>query len=150
MSSAESALHAAVINWLRADAGVAALLADHPYAGSPTVPAVLEYVSQDDAPESDDRFPYVVVGDTTAAEFDTDDIHGQEHTVTLHIWDKREGGKRVRQVMEAIYTAMHNVLIPISGQHTVYCYWEFSGSVPDPDVLLQHGVTRFRVVTQQS
>lgn len=148
--SAELALQQSIITTLRANAGVAALLAEHPYGGSPQVPAVLEYAPQTATPEAATRFPYIVVGDTTAIEFDTDDINGQEHTVTLHIWDRYRGRTRVRRVMDAVYGALHHVAISVDGQHLVYCYFEFSESIPDPDVLLQHGVTRFRVVTQET
>lgn len=146
--SAELALQQAIITLLRGNASLAALLAAHSYAGSPTVPGVYEYVVQANASESASPFPYVVVGDTTGAEFDTDDVDGQEHTLTLHIWDRYRGRKRVRQIMDAIYDALHDAALTVAGHSAIYCYWEFSGTIPDPDVDTQHGVTRFRIVTQ--
>jgi hypothetical protein len=147
--SAEHALHNALLAKLRADATLRSLLAEHPYGGSPSVPAVFEYVPQSSTPESASRFPYVVIGDTTAAPFDTDDINGQEHTVTLHIWDRYKGGKRVRQVMDAIYDALHEAELSVDGQNTIFCYFDFSESVPDPDIETRHGVARYRIVTQE-
>jgi hypothetical protein len=149
--SGESALHDALIDTLRGDAPLAAILAEHSYSSaSPVPPAVYEYVEQPVAAEADDAFPYVVVGDTTGAEFDTDDTNGQEHTVTLHVWDRYRGGKRARQVADALYNALHTVALNVTGRHTVYCYYEFGESVPDPDVRTQHRVARFRIVTQES
>jgi hypothetical protein len=149
--SGESVLHDALIDALRADSSLAALLADHSYSSESPVPsAVYEYVEQPVAAEAESNFPYVVVGDTTGAEFDTDDVNGQEHTVTLHIWDRYRGGKRVRDVADALYAALHTVAIAVAGRHTVYCYYEFGESVPDPDVRTQHRVTRFRIVTQET
>jgi len=148
--SAELAIQQAVIAALRADATLISLLATHAYEGSPTVPGVYEYVPQADASESDVDFPYVVAGDMTGAEFDTDDLNGQDHTLTLHVWDRYRGRKRVRQVLDAIYVVLHRASLAVSGQTTIFCYWEFSQSMPDPDPETQHGVTRFRILTQET
>ena len=148
--SGENVLQIAVVNALRADSTIQSLLGEHPYGGSPSVPYVAEFIEQGADAASESVFPYVVVGDTTATEFDTDDVDGQEHTLTLHIWDRYRGRTRCRQVADAIYSALHGVSITVSGRVTVYCYWEFSESIPDPDVKLQHLVTRYRIVTMDS
>lgn len=149
--SAEHALHNALVAKLReTGSALDALLARHPYSSeSPTPPAVLEYMPPANASESTERFPYVIVGDSTAIEFDTDDVNGQEHTVVLHIWDRYPGRKRVRQVMDAIYDLLHTAELSVAGQNTIFCHFEFSESVPDPDVETQHGVMRFRIVTRE-
>lgn len=105
--SGELGVHKAVLAVLWADATLAALLPDHAYAGSPSKPAVYEFVGQADASEDASQFPYVVVGDTTGAQFDTDDINGQEHTLTLHVWDRYAGRTRCRRVLDALYNALH-------------------------------------------
>lgn len=134
---------------LIADATLRSLLATHAFAGSPTLPAVYDHVPQPSAAEDESAFPYIALGEYTAAEFDTDDIDGMEHTVTLHVWDRRRGRKRAKQVADAIYSVLHNAQLEVSGQHAIYCFFEFSESIPDPDVLMQHLVMRFRVTTQQ-
>ena len=148
--SGELVVQQAVLSTLRADAGIIALLPEHPYGGSPSVPAVFEYVQQADDSATTGPFPYIVVGDTTAIEFDTDDVNGQEHTVTLHVWDRNPGRKRCRQVVDAIYAALHKVDLSISGRAAIYCFFEFTESLPDPDVKLQHMVTRYRIVSQET
>lgn len=148
--SAELAVQKAVLAVLWADSALQGLLPDHAYAGSPSKPAVYEFVEQAEKSEDESQFPYVVVGDTTGAPFDTDELDGQEHTLTLHVWDRYRGRTRCRQVLDAIYAALHKLEIPVEGRHTVFCYWEFSESIPDADVLTQHMVTRFRLVTQET
>lgn len=147
--SGELAVQKAVLAVLWDDSPLAALLPAHAYAGSPTKPAVYEFVEQDPASESAGPFPYVVVGDTTGVPFDTDDIDGQEHTLTLHVWDRYAGRARCRQVLDAIYNALHKQAVSVESRYTVFCYWEFSESIPDADVHTQHMVTRFRLVTQE-
>lgn len=147
---ASLSLQQAILNLLRANAPLAALLAPSSLPGSPTYPAIYDIPPQQQISEDPSKFPYVVIGDDTAAEFDTDDRNGQETTVTLHVWSRYRGKKEVKQIIDALYTALHTLQLSIQGQHTVFCYWEFAESVPEPDVLLQHGVTRFRIVTQET
>jgi hypothetical protein len=149
--SASAALKRAIYDALRTNAALAALLATSQLdTGSPTVPAVYDFVPQPAAPEDAALFPYVAIGDDTSAEADTDDINFEEHTVTLHVWDRREGSTRVKQIQDAIYAVLHRASLEIAGQTTVYCYYEFKGSIPDPEPLTQHGVIRFRILTQQN
>lgn len=149
--SAAAALKKAIFDALRADAGVAALVAANTIeTGSPTVPAIYDFVPQAAASEDASPFPYVAIGDDTAVEFDTDEVNGQEHTVTLHIYDRYRGTTRVKQIQDAIYAALHDTQLAVANHNTVYCFWEFSGSVPEPEVLTQHGVSRFRIVTQEA
>lgn len=148
--SAELAIQQAIYAKLRTAAAIVALLADDLLEASPSAPGVYDHVPQVPDSENAAYFPYVVIGDDTAAEFDTDDVNGQETTVTLHVWDRRRGRARAKQVIGAIYSVLHNQPLEVSGQHVVFCFWEFSGSIPDPDLLTQHEVTRFRIATQES
>lgn len=148
--SAQAAIVAAVYALLRADSGVAAVLAEDPDAGSPSRPAVFDHVPQAAAPEDTTRFPYAVIGEATALEFDTDDRNGQESTLTLHVYDRYRGRKRVDQALDAIYNALHEASLSVSGQVCVYCYWEFAQVLPEDGPKSQHAVTRFRIVTQES
>lgn len=148
--SAELEVQQAIVALLKADAPLAALLAPHAYAGSPTEPAVYDVVPQGDEAEDQSAFPYVVVGEDTASEFDTDDVDGQEHTVVLHVFDRREGRKRAKQVIGALYDALHNATLSVTGHDAIFCFFEFSGAVPDPEPLVQHQVIRFRIATQEA
>lgn len=148
--SAQAAIHAAVYALLRADSGLAAVLAEDPDAGSPSRPSVFDHVPQASTPEDATRFPYVVVGESTATEFDTDDIDGQESTLTLHVYDSYRGRKRVQAALDAIYNALHEAQLTLTGQACVLCYWEFSQVLPEDGPKSQHAVTRFRIITQES
>lgn len=145
------AVQKAIYSTLRANSALALLLATDALEGSPSAPAVYdEPPPQQEASEDEAYFPYVVIGDEVASNWDTDSHDGQENVVTIHAWDRREGRLRVKQILDAIYDALHDVQIFVAEHHVVYCYWEFRETVPDPDPMTQHGVTRFRIVTQQS
>lgn len=148
MPAASLAIQQCLYALLRGDTTLRSLLATDQHEGSPTMPAVYDHVPQPDDPEDTSLFPYIVIGDDTAVQFDTDDLDGEETTITLHIWDKRRGRKRVKQIRDATYNALHTTMLDVSGTNAIFCYFEYSESVPDPDPLTQHGVIRFRIVTQ--
>ena len=148
--SAQAAVKQAVYSLLAANAGVIAAVAKSPLAGSPAEPAIYDNVPQSATPEDAAQFPYLVIGESTAIEFDTDDINGQETTLTLHVWDRYRGRKRVNAALDAIYTALHDVNLSVSGQVAVLCLWVFSQVFEEDGPTTQHGVTRFRIVTMES
>lgn len=148
--AAAVAIQQAVFTMLRADSALGALLPTSMFAGD-AGKAVYDRPPQPDLAElASTVFPFVVIGDDTAAEFDTDDADGQETTITLHAWSRYRGKKEVKQVLDALYNALHGVALTITGQISVYCFFEFMESMLDPDGLTQHGVIRFRIVTQES
>lgn len=147
--SGELAVQVALFDKLRADSGVVALLADSVIPASPMEPAIYDHVPQVEASESDEAFPYIVIGESTSVPFDADDMNGQEHVIVLHIWSRAHGRTEAKQISDAIYAALHNATLEVAGQNFVYCFWEFSESVPDPDERLKHHVTRFRITTHQ-
>lgn len=102
----------------------------------------------DHAPQ-DVVFPYIVVGDTTANEFDTDTSSGADHTVTVHAWSRYRGRKEVKQIQRAIYEALHRHDLAVTGAQTVTCDWQYAENFVDGDGLTRHGVTRFRVLLDE-
>jgi hypothetical protein len=141
-------LHDAVLGMLAVNAALTALLADSLIEASPSEPAIYDDVPQVEESESDDAFPYLVIGEFTAANVDADDKDGQEHTCIIHVWSRYHGGHEARQIADAVRDALHDCRLDVSGAHTVFCYWEFTETVPDPDPRLRHIVLRFRIITQ--
>jgi hypothetical protein len=141
-------LQAAIFTLLSADVGLRALLATHVDGGSPTRPGIYDHVPQSAAGESLVPFPYLVVGDTTEAEWDADDSVGRESTITLHAWSRYLGMAQVKNIIDQVKVVLHNKPLSVSGENVIYCYWEFAEVFRDPDGITRHGVTRFRIVTQ--
>lgn len=96
------------------------------------------------------NFPYVVVGETTAAPWDTDDRTGASITVTLHIWSRYAGMKEAKAIASAIYAILHRASLTITGNHAVDCLYEFSSFMTDPDGETRHGVLRYRITLQDA
>lgn len=96
------------------------------------------------------NFPYVVIGDATAAPWDTDDKTGQAITVTLHIWSRYAGLKEAKQIAGSIYAILHRASLSVTGAHVVDCLYEFSDFMTDTDGETRHGVARYRVTLQDA
>lgn len=121
------------------------LLATFDY-GAGTVAAIYDQVPQvDDASDSSD-FPYVVIGEWTTTENDTDTDTGFDTTLTIHTWSRQRDYQECQRVMFQVYNALHRYtgLTPtgygVSGIHQ-----EFSDLMRDPDGITRHGVQRFRI-----
>ena len=146
--SAAVAIQQAIFTKLDGTSGVTTLLAAHAFAAGKK--AIYDRTPQAAAPEDNSAFPYIVIGDDTAAEWDTDDSAGQETKITLHVWSRYRGKRETKQILDALYAALHNATLTVTGHLALYCYWEFHESLEDPDGVTQHGVTRYRIVTQQN
>lgn len=133
------ALQEAIYNRLANYSALTALLASDPRFAAP---AIFDHVPQDAV------FPYVVIGDTTAIEWDTDDTTGAEYTVTLHVWSEYRGRKEAKKIQAELYNALHRHELAISGATTVTCEWEYAETVLDTDGLTRQGITRFRVLAE--
>ena len=121
---------------LRADSALQAFI------GNPA--RVHDHVPQDSA------FPYVVIGEATAREFDGKTEDGMEQTVTLHTWSRDRGLKETKEIMAAVVDALDQVALTVTGHTLVLLRFEFSDTFLDPDGLTRHGVQRFRAVTQKT
>lgn len=94
-------------------------------------------------------FPYVVMGNDTAAPFDTDDQVGSEITVTLHFWSRASGFNQVKTIMQAAYDRLNRATLSKTGYSVLDCLHEFSEAMDDPDGVTKHGIQRYRLTIQR-
>ncbi len=97
----------------------------------------------------DSPFPYVVVGDATARDFDTKTEDGMELTFTVHTWSRYRGLSETKQVMAAVLDALDGQGLTVTGHRLTLLRFEFSATFMDPDGLTRHGVQRFRAITRK-
>lgn len=138
MTDHSFALQQSVYDTLVRDATLVSLAGD---GGSPEQAQVFDHVPVGTS------MPFVVVGDDTAQEAGAKDFDGQEITVTIHSWDDTHRGRKgVKDLMSAVYDALHDQAIGLTGGTLVNLRWEFANTErdPDSDTLTYHGVQRFR------
>ena len=91
--------------------------------------------------------PYVVVGEETATNIGTKTVDALEHTLTIHAWSQYRGRKEVKDIMAAIYDALHNVSLSLETDSTlVNIRQEFAQTIVENDGITRHGIMRFRAV----
>jgi hypothetical protein len=93
--------------------------------------------------------PYVVIGDDTFVEFDSDDVSGFEATITIHSWSIYRGRKQVKELMGNIYNLLHRAEFTVTGYNLVGCDCEFSETFLESDGVTRHGVQRFRILIRE-
>lgn len=103
----------------------------------------------DHVPE-DSPFPYVVIGEDLASEHDTDTEQGYETVLTFHIWSRYRGKLEVKRIDKEIYNILHRADLTIVGQYTINLMWESSEIILDSDGLTYHGITEYRLLSEQT
>ena len=97
-------------------------------------------------------FPYVTIGDGSAADFGTKTEQGQSHAILIHAWARDRGRRTVKQILARVYTLLHEQILADPTSPTVFenvlTRWEFGDTFLDPDGLTYHGVARYRIITQ--
>ena len=99
----------------------------------------------DDVPENS-AYPYIVLGEDTANEYDTKDVKGSTSSLTIHVWSEYKGSKETKQIMDRVHDLLHDSNLSVSGYNLINLRFEFSDIMRDPDGITRHGVMRFRAV----
>jgi hypothetical protein len=109
---------------------------------------VLSIPVYDNVPDNA-QAPYVVIGDDTLVEFDSDGTSGFEATVTVHSWSIYRGRAEVKNIMGLIYDALHRAELNVQGYNLLGCDCEFSETFLESDGVTRHGVQRFRILIRE-
>lgn len=93
--------------------------------------------------------PYVTIGDDTMNWDGTMTVDWQDATLTIHSWAYGEGRKSCKDIMSAVYDALHKVSLSVTGKTHVSTLFEFADIFQEDDGIY-HGVQRFRVITHDT
>lgn len=108
--------------------------------------------SQANVPDNtDDR--YVVIGNTTAIEWDTDGSTGFECTATIHAWDTSSDNRSfvpINTVMGNIYDTLHRADYAVVGYNMIGTDVESMEPMMDPDGVTKHGVVTVRIILRST
>lgn len=102
-----------------------------------------------DSPPQSQPYPYLVIGDGTAAPDDSHTRLGSQETVTLHAWSQYAGDREVKQILERCYQLLHHERWAVPGWAMVASRVELLEVLRDPDGHTRHGVMRVRVWVQE-
>lgn len=90
-------------------------------------------------------YPFVRYGDQRAQALDTKDMTGLEITLVLECYSRYRGRHELRQVEEAIYNALHNQPLTVTGADFCQCQFENAEQTLEADGLTYRSRLRFRI-----
>lgn len=121
----------AVVARLKAHGGINAIIAGRVY----------------DRPPQNVVFPYVTLGPVTAVPFDAEGLRGSEMAFSLHVWSRKPGAVEMRQIMAAIYAAMHWHELALDAGKAVMCRVSGRREIEDSDGITSHGMLDLQILT---
>jgi Protein of unknown function (DUF3168) len=92
--------------------------------------------------------PYVTFGRTSVYDWTTGSEKDGEQLLTLHIWSKAKGEAETLEIMDIIRARLADSLLPLDDSDPVRLRLEFSEARYDDDLVVHHGLLRFRAVTE--
>jgi hypothetical protein len=93
-------------------------------------------------------FPYAVIGESSARPMDSQRISGCEVTLAIHSYSRSSGMQQLRQIMAAIYDALHDASFTVPSQTLILCQCLGAEAALDGDGLTRHGIQHFKIITE--
>ena len=101
-----------------------------------------------DAAPQDAAFPYVVIDQMQVRDWSTGTEPGAEHMLTLHVWSDYAGKREACAIADAVRAALDGALLGLEEHRLINLRHQYSELKRDADGETQHGVLRFRAVTE--
>lgn len=95
---------------------------------------------------TDSDFPFIEIGHSQTIADDAGGDTGIEEYVDIHTWSRARGQKEIKEIMSAIYDALHHQSLAVSGRDTAFCWFDDGRVLDDPDGLTRHGVQTFKII----
>ncbi|MBN9216629.1 MAG: DUF3168 domain-containing protein [Mesorhizobium sp.] len=95
-------------------------------------------------------FPYVTCGQTSGFDWDSGAEDNDDQLITFHIWSKAHGEAETRAIMDAINARLDGAVLVIGPRGQTRLSLEFSEARYDEELLVHHGLLRFRALTQEN
>ncbi|WTW96605.1 DUF3168 domain-containing protein [Streptomycetaceae bacterium NBC_01309] len=104
----------------------------------------------DHIPE-DAECPFIQLGEVVETPDNRHGGFGRQSVLTLHTWSKYRGYGEARAIVAHQVRLLDHQPLTIAGHHHIATRYEFAQLLTDPEPPgdLRHGITRFRIVTEQ-
>ena len=93
-------------------------------------------------------FPYITFGLTSVYDWSTSTESGTEQLFTLHVWSKAHGKAEALAIIEAARAVLDDASLTLDGHQLVSLRFDFAEAQFDDDLILYHGLLRFRALTE--
>lgn len=106
---------------------------------------VYDDVPQSATSESNDAFPFVVVGDLDIRDWSTDTEIGFESDFQVHVWSRYAGKKQLSGIMSAVHDALNRQTLTYESFSVLDILFETMRTFIDPDGRTRHGIMTFTI-----
>jgi len=103
-------------------------------------------VQQPNLPEDGASFPYVVIGQDTITSWDTKTDDGGNALCQIDVWSRQNNLLQAKDVGGAVYNALHQTSLSITGAEHVLTTVETATYSKDPDGHTKRGMVMVRVL----
>lgn len=93
-------------------------------------------------------FPYVAIGEMRLQPMDTQGGQGSDISLSIHSYSKGAGHKEAREIMAAIYDALHDAGFSVANRTLILCRLVGATSAMENDGETYHGLQRFQIITE--
>lgn len=116
--------------------------------------SLLDLTVYDVAPQSADggdagAFPYVTIGATVLARWDTKDVNGFDFVTRIHTRSRTAGMKEAKDIQGRIYSRLHHSALTIPGYNLTLIQFETSDVTRVSDGSF-HGISEFRGMIEKA
>lgn len=114
-----------------------------------TLAELVEGRVYDGIPALTPTFPYVMIGEIAANEWDTGNSIGKDITVTIHTWSTYSGKRETWLIQDAIFNVLHNVQFSSDSYKISMMNEEEQRAFVDEDGSTRHGIQVYHVVMEK-
>lgn len=115
--------------------------------GALVVGVYAEHPQPDDA-GSDADFPYVTIGTDIGTSWDTKTFNGGSHLIQIDAWSRANNFLEVKDIADAIRSALHYASLTIIGAEFVVSINESNTFTRDPDGHTKRALCMYRMMTK--
>ena len=103
-----------------------------------------------DGVPDDTALPVVVIGPSTTSDDGSKTLDARDYIFNVDVFSDYRGMKEAKNILQRVYTLLHEVDVSVSGANLIDLRCEFSSEVLENDGVTRHGVMRFRAFITDS
>ncbi|WP_416194011.1 DUF3168 domain-containing protein [Nitrobacter sp. TKz-YC01] len=139
MASPSHELQVAIVNRLKADATLAALVGSRVY----------DHVPRGAGGAVTADFPFVGIADSDDLQDDATCVTGYEITMNLDVWSRKPGFVEAKQIAHAVVKSLHNWDASLPTHKVITLQHRQTRIFRDPDGLTSHGVVEMVAIVTE-
>ncbi|QQR69858.1 MAG: DUF3168 domain-containing protein [Alphaproteobacteria bacterium] len=92
-------------------------------------------------------FPFLSLGGARSRRMDDLGGDGMAQEITLHAWSRYRGQREIKDMLAAMYGALHNAPLTVAGQSFALALFVDAATDLEEDGLTYHAQARYRLLT---